>query len=482
MKPFLASVAAFAALTAASPAFAGGPTMAVGAAEDGVRASTVTEAKAQLDFLRLAGLNAVRVTSVWAPGETSPTESELTVFESLAGAGQLLGIKVVVQVMNAGSRTTPLTAQDRSDFSRFAAAIVQRVPAIRELIVGNEPNLNRFWLPQFGLDGSDVAADAYTSLLASVYDALKAESEDVIVLGGATSPRGEDNPRSTRHTHSPTAFITDMGAAYRKSGRTKPLMDGYAHHPYQDYSALPPSFAHPRTKTIALGDYDKLVKVLGTAFDGTAQPGSTLPIVYDEFGVETQIPSPVADLYTGREPTATRPVDEATQAAYYRQAFEITFCQPNVRGLYLFHTIDERDLDRWQSGVFYVNNAPKTSLEGTRAAARDTRGGVIKRCDGLQLTPAPKLDSVKRPTSGAGEYAVRVRCDIDCNYVVRLEKLPRHATVVEKRGRLQFDVPVRVSFGTRRLAKGQYRFTVRATAPVNVGDTGRANTGAFTLK
>ena len=57
-----------------------------------------------------------------------------------------------------------------------------------------------------------------------------------------------------------------------------------------------------------LADYEKLVGALGTAFDGTAQPGTTLPILYDEFGVEAVIPAAKASLYTGTEPATVRPV------------------------------------------------------------------------------------------------------------------------------------------------------------------------------
>ena len=44
------------------------------------------------------------------------------------------------------------------------------------MIVGNEPNLNLFWLPQFGADGGDAAAAGYEALLADTYDALKAST------------------------------------------------------------------------------------------------------------------------------------------------------------------------------------------------------------------------------------------------------------------------------------------------------------------
>ena len=42
------------------------------------------------------------------------------------------------------------------------------------MIVGNEPNLNLFWMPQFDPSGGDAAAAAYEQLLATTYDALEA--------------------------------------------------------------------------------------------------------------------------------------------------------------------------------------------------------------------------------------------------------------------------------------------------------------------
>ena len=54
------------------------------------------------------------------------------------------------------------------------SVLVQRFPYVDDVIIGNEPNLNRFWLPQFNPDGSDAAAPAYLALLARGYDAIKA--------------------------------------------------------------------------------------------------------------------------------------------------------------------------------------------------------------------------------------------------------------------------------------------------------------------
>src|SRR5436853_212091 len=84
------------------------------------------------------------------------------------------------------------------------AVLARSLPGVQDVIVGNEPNLNRFWLPQFGPAGEDVAAPAYVQLLAQTYDALKAVSPAIRVWGGAVSPRGGDRPNTGRDTPSPT--------------------------------------------------------------------------------------------------------------------------------------------------------------------------------------------------------------------------------------------------------------------------------------
>jgi hypothetical protein len=440
--------------------------MTIGATEDIVKQPTLVAAKAQMDKLKLAGLRGVRMTQEWAPGQTEPGGDDFEALKNAVAAAQLDAVQVILTVTHHGSRTTPLSDQDQSDFATYAANVARALPYVREYIVGNEPNLNRYWLPQFGLDGSDVAAPAYESLLAKTYDALKAVSPKLTVLGGAVSPRGIDRPNTGRDTHSPTAFITDMGAAYKTSGRTKPIMDEFAFHPYGDNSSQPPDFQHPSSTSIGLGDYRKLVTLLGAAFDGTAQAGSTLPIVYDEYGVETQVPEAKARFYSGREAPVTKPVDPATQGAYYAQAIALVFCQPNVRGIFLFHSVDETDLDRWQSGLYYADGTPKLSLAPARAAAHAARRGVVAHCAGLRLPVKAKLDRVSTKNS---RFGFRLSCDIDCAYRARLEKLPQHSTVMAKRGVAVGGKSLRLTFPARKLAPGRYRFTVRVTASVNPG-------------
>jgi hypothetical protein len=456
-------------LALALPAVAqGAPGLVVGAVEDDVRVSSAVEAETKMKLLRLSGYRSVRITSFWNPGQTQPTENELDILRNVAEAADRHNVRVFTQVMHPGSRTTPLTDEARADFASSTASLVRSIPGIRNVIVGNEPNLNRFWLPQFDESGASVAPAAYLTLLAQTYDALKAVSPAVRVYGGAISPRGSDRPGGIRPTHSPTRFIQELGIAYRASGRTTPVMDALAIHPYTDNSSQPPTTAHPLTTTVAIADYGKLVTLLGQAFDGTAQRGSDLPVLYAEFGVESLIPDGKASLYTGDEPTTTRPVAEATQAAYYRQALALAFCQPTVEGMLLFLSRDERARAAWQSGVYYVDGSAKTSLARVTESLDRATGGSIARCPDLQLpVRASLLRFGKRSAAKRGVFRTTFRCDLDCVYQVRLENAVTHATKLGRKGRAEVGETVQVDLGTRRLRAGTYRYTLRLVHPVN---------------
>jgi hypothetical protein len=172
-----------------------------------------------------------------------------------------------------------------------------------------------------------------------------------------------------------------MGTAYRESGRTKPLMDIFSLHPYQTRSSIPPGQPHTGT-SLGMGDYDKIVDLLGEAFDGTAQPGRDLQIAYTEYGVQTVIPESAQEPYTNlQSPIGKDAVSEETQAQYYRDAIELAACQPTVAAIFFFHLFDEADLNRWQSGPYYADaTTPKSSRDPIRAAAQEAREGELADC------------------------------------------------------------------------------------------------------
>src|SRR6478736_3288728 len=297
-------------------------TFVVGAVEDVAKSGP---ADAKMLLARQAGYRAIVLSAVWTPPLEAPPAAELAALEKAVIAAATNGIRPIVAVYSFSS-VTPTTPAAQAQFAAYAASIPRLLPGVRDVMVGNEPNLNLFWLPQFGPDGSDAAAASYLALLAASYDALKHVSPDINVIGGSLSARGSDDPAGARPTHSPTRFIEDLGTEYRGLGRDTPVMDMFSIHPYPENSSIPPTFEHPQSTSIGLADYDKLVALLGSAFDGTAQPGSSLPIVYGEYGLQTAIPPAKLGRYTGTEPATTKPIDEQLQARRYAEAITIAAC------------------------------------------------------------------------------------------------------------------------------------------------------------
>ena len=470
-KPLLTAIVA-AALALPAPAFAGGAQMLVGVTDDLIEQHTLTGTRAKLMIAKLAGFDSVRVTTVWQPGDERPTERDMRKLVNLSRASRLTGMRVFISVRHWGSRTTPLTDEDRADFAQFAATIARRFRNFRDFVIGNEPNLNRFWMPQFNPDGSTASAPAYLQLLAETYDALKGVGPGVRVIGGTLGPRGIDRPGTGRDTHSPTRFIRELGAAYRESERMEPIMDMFAMHPYGDTSRTPPTRRHPNTTAIGLNDYSKLVRLLGQAFDGTAQPGSRLPVIYTEYGNETFIPARKERLYTGTQARTIRPVDERTQAAYYRQAIQLAFCQPTTAGIMLFHVWDEQDRAGWQSGVYYVDGTPKASLAAVRRAKAETRRGVVARCRGLALDPRGRVLSWPRGRLSVRKpLRVRLSCALDCAYDAQLERRTGGRPVAKASGVVLGKQPSDVVLPLRRVKPGLYRIRLSVVAAVNRGAT-----------
>lgn len=353
----------------------------VGVVDDAVAQQIPASAQIQADISHRLGFDAVAISSIWERGRTTPRRRNLRAFRNVAAAARRDHLKLYLVVAHGLAATTPRSSGERDDFSSFVASLVKQVPGVTGVVVDNEPNLPFFWKPQFDSEGRDVAAIAYEALLARTYDAIKDAKPRVRVIGGGLAPRGTDNPHRLR-THSPTAFIRDLGAAYRESGRRAPLMDAFAIHPYMRPEEAP-TVTHEQTTQITIADYPKLVTLLDQAFRKTPQRGRTLPILYTEFGVQTVIPRSKRSFYkAGTTAKADVGVSAATQAAYYREALKIAYCQPTVKGLFVFHTFDEPVMDGWQSGLYYADRSPKASARGFKRAVRALRKGWLTTCRG----------------------------------------------------------------------------------------------------
>ncbi len=448
-RGLLGIAAALAALLAA-PAALAGPNLFIGAAEDGAVWGDPTT---QMSLAQQAGFDSIRMTAQWVSGNTRLDPVIAAKLQNAVLAAEARGLRPIVSIYNVNSVQAPEDPILQGEFAQFAQNVVLTLPSVTTFVVGNEPNSSYYWQPQFDTRGGDIAASAYEAMLAQSYDAIKAVRPEVTVVGGALDSMGTDNPNA-RPSHSPLVFIRDMGRAYRASKRTLPIMDEFDEHIYEDNSSLPPSMTHPNSTTLAEGDYPRLVAALGQAFDGTGQRGSSLPIVYGEYGVESVIPPNEAQSYTGREATSAKPVDEATQAAYYIQAMKIAMCQPNVVGLMLFHVEDESGLSGWQSGLFYADGTPKSSLGPVHDAMAAARAGTLTSCPDT----TPPTVSVSPPANGT--VAVQASDDVGVGRV----ELWANGTLVAT------DYTAPYTFSLAGLPTGKTTLQVRAyDAAGNVG-------------
>ena len=149
-------------------------------------------------------------------------------------------------------------------FGRGSQSSRSAIPAVRQFVVGNEPNQPAFWRPQFAgsqqLSAADVRPVPRSGVRRPEGGRSDAEGrrrrpvasrERSPARAGATSPR-------RRSASSPS-----LGAWYRASGRDRPLMDGLSFHPYPNAATDPLDRGYPwpnagfvnldRVKQAALG-------------------------------------------------------------------------------------------------------------------------------------------------------------------------------------------------------------------------------------
>jgi hypothetical protein len=329
--------------------------------------------------MRDLGMAENRVIVFW--DENSPnTILEQGFLDRMMPAATAAGIRVVLAIQPIHARAFATDTAAKIDaFTNYVREVARRYPQVREFVIGNEPNVRRFFQPQHAADGSIASAGVYEQLLASSYDALKAIDPAIKVDGLALSPQGNDQPLgSGAESVSPVRFIAALGDAYRKSGRTTPIADLVDIHSYAAVNTFP--LTQPRKWPQAgPADLDRLKQAWWDAFHGTGQPlfretgdpAKTAPAYVtfriDEIGTQVSIdPTKVnPKLYSGKENVPT--VDEATQARYYADVINLLKCDPTVSTLDIFHLIDEPLLLGFQSGLLRVDGSRRPSYAAVKA-------------------------------------------------------------------------------------------------------------------
>jgi hypothetical protein len=393
------------------------PGLLVGVTEDGLK----FEPNAALEDARDLGIGAFRITLLWRPGLTEPTAAQAGELDRATARAS--DVDIVLSVFGERAVYAPTTAALQDEYCGFLEQIVSRYTRIRYVTVWNEPNKTFFWIPQFNPDGSSAAPSGYEALLARCWDGLHQARPDIRVIAFTTAPRGNDNPNAVSNvSHSPTAFVREVGRAYRASGRDAPIFDVVGHHVHAVHAAERPWRKHPGTG-VAQGDLEKLQEALSEAFAGTAQPipgrcvdGKCVPVWWLEAGYQTKPDRAKASLYTGFE-ISPRPLPDSTggvaldtlpdssslapdQATQIVSALRLAYCQPHVEAFFNFLLWDEQRLEGWQSAPYWFDRTPKGSFAAFRRAIREVSEGDVE-CDRVErAVEQAEVELEQRTTRG----------------------------------------------------------------------------------
>ena len=180
-------------------------------------------------------------------------------------------------------------------------------------------------------------------------------------------------------------FVRALGAWYRASGRTRPLMDAFSFHPYPNKATDPleRGYGWPNAGFVNL---DRVKQALWDAFDGTAQPTTLngLRLHLDEVGWQVD-----TSRFTGYQGRENVPVtDELTQAAIYGDLIRRSACDQDVHEVSFFGFRDDGLRTGFQAALQRADGTPRPAVAAVRAAIAETASG----CSGAPSVWSPAED------------------------------------------------------------------------------------------
>jgi hypothetical protein len=207
------------------------------------------------------------------------------------------------------------------------------LPPVRLWLAWNEPN-NPLWLKQTS-GGRFISPREYAGICNAIYTGVHYTNyAGEQVACGATGPRGNNQPRSSRPSISPLAFMI----AARKAGMRH--MDAYAHHPYYSNPSQTPASKPSDRSTIQLGNIRTLIGLSNKLF-------GKKPIWLTEYGYQTPPDHQFGVSYT-------------KQAKYLAQAYAIARSTPQVAMMVWFMLKDDTNISQgWQSGLLTAGGRKK---------------------------------------------------------------------------------------------------------------------------
>jgi hypothetical protein len=244
-------------------------------------------------------------------------------------------------------------AAQRRYSGTFVNADGVTLPRVNLWMAWNEPNNPVFLKPQFRRSGKKWVIQSgrdYARICNAVVQGIKFVRRASRVACGATSPRGNNNPNSSRPSVAPIPFAR----AAKTGGATG--FDAWAHHPYNGSPAETPTTEPPPGKrgqaptAVTLGNFDTLVKELNRLY------GKRVRLWITEYGYQTNPPDRIAG------------VTPSKQAAYLTQSVAIARAHPQVDLFLWFLLRDEDRIGGWQSGLTTVTGTRKPSFDAFRRA------------------------------------------------------------------------------------------------------------------
>jgi hypothetical protein len=209
------------------------------------------------------------------------------------------------------------------------------LPAVKYWLAWNEPN-NPNWLQQTS-GGRFVSPRSYARICTAIWQGVHFTNFAGEKVGcGATGPRGNNAPRSSRPSMSPISFMRLTRAAGLRN------LDAYAHHPYYGKPSETPA-SRPNAGAVTLGNIDTLIGVVNKLWGKKR-------IWITEYGWQTP-------------PDRLFGVSFARQAAYVRQSYAIGRANPRIDVMVWFMLRDDTNLTiGWQSGLLTARGTKKPAF------------------------------------------------------------------------------------------------------------------------
>jgi hypothetical protein len=234
-----------------------------------------------------------------------------------------------------GGRSPKFAPPRPRHFSAFARAAARRYPWVHYWLIWNEPN-KPLWLKPTR------AAIYVQHLLNPAYKAIHAVLPHAQVGGGVTAPRGGLGGVA------PVTWLRGMAAAHAK-------LDAYAHHPYPlRPNETPSSGGCKNCPSITMATIPKLLILVRRYF-------GPKPVWLTEYGYQTNPP----DTFLGVSPKR--------QATLLSLAAMRAWRLPRVAMLIQYLYRDEPQLSRFQTGLVFIDDRLKPSLQGFKLPFAEMR-------------------------------------------------------------------------------------------------------------